>query len=103
MARIEASAEEIELEGDYAPVAGLLVTCGKCGHEVEVFGTSDRSERMGGVMLAQECPLGERNFYVVDVASGYENEVEVFQRTPRYKPPLDAMAELAKLKQKPRR
>jgi hypothetical protein len=30
-----------------------------------VFGTSDASERRGGVMLAEECPRRERNFYVV--------------------------------------
>ena len=65
MARIKATADEVELEGDHGMVAGLEVTCGKCGHTVEVFGTSDASERRGGVMLAEDCPRKERNFYVV--------------------------------------
>jgi len=65
MARIKATADEVELEGDYGMVAGLEVTCAKCGHTVEVFGTSDASERRGGVMLAEDCPRNERNFYVV--------------------------------------
>lgn len=67
MAEVQADVEEIELPGDnggYIP--GLKVICSKCDHTVEVFGTSDRSARRGAVMLAEECPCGERNFYVVD-------------------------------------
>jgi hypothetical protein len=71
MMRIEASAEEVELEGDHGPVMGLVVTCSRCGHEVEVFGTSDASARRGGVMLSEECPERERNFYVVDEGDDY--------------------------------
>jgi hypothetical protein len=67
MARVEATVEEMELEGDHGGyVAGIVVTCTKCGHSVEVFGTSDASERRGGVMLSEECPEGESNFYVVE-------------------------------------
>jgi len=67
MARVETTVEEVELEGsDYQPVGGLTVTCTKCGHEVEVFGTHDASRRRAGAMLAEERPEGERNFYVVE-------------------------------------
>lgn len=61
--RVKCEVEEIELEGDYAPVAGLCVTCSRCNHQVEVFGTSDRSIRRALVMLRDECPEGENNFY----------------------------------------
>jgi hypothetical protein len=66
MARVETIIDEVELDGDYGPVDGLQVTCAVCGHSVEVFGTSDASARRGAVMLAEECPRGERNFYVAD-------------------------------------
>jgi hypothetical protein len=65
MARVTADATEIELEGDYGMVDGLEVTCAKCGHTVEVYGAHQRSAKRGGVMLSEECPRGERNFYVV--------------------------------------
>jgi hypothetical protein len=66
MARVEATAEEIEMDGDHTTVSGLLVTCSVCGHAVEVFGTSEASARRAGAMLANECPQGARNFYVVE-------------------------------------
>lgn len=61
--RVACEIEEVELEGDYSPVPGVCVTCGKCGHQVEVFGDSDASVRRGTVMLREECPRGESNFY----------------------------------------
>jgi len=65
--RVETEIEEIQLENDNGrEVDGLEVTCAKCGHAVEVYGTSEASARRGGVMLAEECPNKERNFYVVD-------------------------------------
>jgi hypothetical protein len=66
MARVEATCEEDELDGDHGTVPGLVVTCKRCGHHVEVFGTSDASARRGGAMLAEDCPKQEQNFYVVD-------------------------------------
>jgi hypothetical protein len=42
------------------------VKCERCGHEVEVYGTSETSARRGAVMLAEECPKGEKNYYVAD-------------------------------------
>jgi hypothetical protein len=65
--RITADVAEIELEGDYGnTIEGLCVTCSRCGHSVEVFGTSDASARRGAVMLREECPEGGNNFYVAD-------------------------------------
>jgi hypothetical protein len=51
------------LEGDYCEVPGLVATCSRCGHSVEVYGTSDASERAACVMLREECPRCEKNFY----------------------------------------
>jgi len=65
MARVTADAVEAELEGDHGVVDGLEVTCAKCGHTVEVYGATQQSAKRGGVMLSEECPRGERNFYVV--------------------------------------
>jgi hypothetical protein len=67
MSTVHVTVEEIELEGDDGPdVPGLSLTCDKCGHEVEVYGTDDVSARRGAVMLREECPNGEHNFYVVN-------------------------------------
>ncbi len=64
--RVEADVEEVELDGDYATVPGLCLTCTRCDHQVEVFGTEGPSLRRGLVMLREECPYGENNFYTTD-------------------------------------
>jgi hypothetical protein len=64
--RVQCTVEEVELEGDYAPVAGLCVTCSYCDHQVEVFGTHGASLRRALVMLREECPEEESNFYVAE-------------------------------------
>lgn len=57
---------QIELENDDGrPVDGLCVSCEKCGHEVEVYGTGAASAKRGAAMLHEECPEGESNFYDV--------------------------------------
>jgi hypothetical protein len=68
MARIAATVEESdEIENeDGRMVTGLIITCTKCGHSVEVYGTSDASARRGGVMLHETCPKHGNNFYVVE-------------------------------------
>lgn len=65
MAKVLCEIEEVELAGDHSDeVPGLCATCARCGHAVEVYGRSDRSERRALVMLREECPEGEANFYV---------------------------------------
>jgi hypothetical protein len=62
--KVDVTVEEIELEDeDGRPVDGVEVCCGRCGHTVEVFGTSDASVKRGCVMLRESCPKGENNFY----------------------------------------
>ena len=64
--RITVDIDQEEVEGDYGYVEGLRLTCGRCGHDVTVFGTTDRSAQRGAIMLREECPKGENNYYDVD-------------------------------------
>lgn len=69
--RVPCTVHEIEMDsdGDYdTTVPGVCVTCSRCSHEVEVYGTSSRSVRRGLVMLREECLKGESNFYVAPEA-----------------------------------
>lgn len=62
MPRVEVEIEETEVDGR----PGLKVTCAKCGHETCVYGQGLRSARRAAIMLKEECPEGEENFYKVD-------------------------------------
>ena len=65
MARVTISVDEQELENDEGfSVDGITVTCDRCGHSVEVYGTSKASIKRGAVMLRDECPMNAHNFYV---------------------------------------
>lgn len=55
-----------EIEGDYGYVDGIRLICERCGHEVEIFGTSSASARRGALVLREECPNDESNYYDVD-------------------------------------
>jgi CII-binding regulator of phage lambda lysogenization HflD len=75
--RVPCAVDEITLTGDYddadgdpVNVRGVCVTCSRCDQTAEVYGTSARSVRRGLVMLREECPRGENNFYVADEAEG---------------------------------
>lgn len=65
MAKAICDVEEIELLGFYSgdPVPGIKAQCRRCGHEIESYGTSDKSIRRCLVMMRKECPKGETNFY----------------------------------------
>ncbi len=59
--------EEITLMGDHLKeVPAVAVTCGRCGHETESFGTGQPSVRRCLVLMREECPRKEGNFYVED-------------------------------------
>lgn len=65
MARIECETEEVTLENDEGiEVDGVQATCSRCGHETESFGTSERSVKRCLVLMREECPEGENNYYV---------------------------------------
>lgn len=64
--RVDVEIHQIELENDEGrPVDGICVVCERCGHEVEVFGTTGASARRGAAMLREECPEGKNNYYDV--------------------------------------
>jgi len=44
-------------------VEGVCATCRRCGHETESYGTGDASVRRCLVLLREECPQGEVNYY----------------------------------------
>jgi hypothetical protein len=55
----------LENEDGY-PVDGVVAVCCRCGHSTESFGTSDASVRRCLALMREECPNGERNFYVAE-------------------------------------
>ncbi len=58
---------EVELENDSGNlIPGVQVTCPRCDHVTESFGTSERSLLRCAALLREACPRGERNFYVVE-------------------------------------
>lgn len=61
--RVSIDVLEGELDGDYGSVPGLIITCSRCRHSVEVFGTEESSLKRGAVMMRDECPFDEANFY----------------------------------------
>lgn len=62
--QVTATIDEVELEGDYGPIDGVEAACTRCGHVTESFGTSEASIRRCLVLLREECPKQECNFYV---------------------------------------
>lgn len=63
MAHITITISEETLEGDYGPVDGVVADCSRCGHRTESFGTSENSIQRCAILMRQECPRGEQNFY----------------------------------------
>jgi len=57
------------------PIAGVRVLCGRCEHETESFGTGEASIRRCLVLLHEQCPEYEDNYYVADQENGELAEV----------------------------
>ncbi len=41
----------------------VIVTCSKCGHQVQSWGDSDQSIKRSCAVMSEECPESESNFY----------------------------------------
>jgi hypothetical protein len=68
MARTECEVEFVDLETeDGREQEGVRITCSKCGHFTESYGTGGPSVRRCLVLMRQECPRGEKNFYDTDL------------------------------------
>ena len=63
--RVTCTLQEVELtnDDDY-DVDGVSATCGRCGHMTESYGTEEKSRVRCLALMRDECPRGERNFYV---------------------------------------
>jgi hypothetical protein len=54
-----------DLENDEGyDVEGVRATCTRCGHQVESFGTHEGSIKRCLVLMRQECPKKENNYYL---------------------------------------
>jgi len=49
----------------------ICATCTRCGHQTESYGNSDASVKRCLVLMREECPKGENNFYVTDYEGEY--------------------------------
>lgn len=66
MARVECDIEEALIEVNGKPVSGIVVSCERCGHEVEIQGYDTEENRRKALQLMRAtCPEGERNRYVL--------------------------------------
>lgn len=65
MAYRQASISEEEVYSDEYDtyLEATQAECLTCSHVTESFGTSERSVRRCLVLLREECPLGESNYY----------------------------------------
>lgn len=65
MAKVEC---EVELSTDYnddnREVECVVVTCMKCGHETKSWGYGEASIKRCMALMNEECPEGEKNYYV---------------------------------------
>jgi hypothetical protein len=65
--KVTCSINYTELENDEGrEVDGVVAECGRCSHETQSFGTGENSVRRCLVLMREECPNGESNFYVAD-------------------------------------
>lgn len=61
--RIFCEITQVDLDGDYGTIEGVSAVCSKCGYCTESFGTSDSSINRCLVLMREECPAREKNFY----------------------------------------
>jgi hypothetical protein len=67
MPRVLCTVEHAPLPGPNGnTIDSTIVTCTRCEHVTESFGTSDASRRRCLAELRRECPSGEENFYVTE-------------------------------------
>lgn len=73
MAKVECEIEETTIETDDGrDIDSIRATCSRCGHVTESYGTSERSVKRCLVLMRDECPEAEDNYYVEEGESDYE-------------------------------
>jgi hypothetical protein len=70
--KVAAEIRQIELEGEFGPIDSVEAECARCGHCTESFGTHGASVRRCLVLLREECPREESNFYEAQKKKGGE-------------------------------
>jgi len=53
----------VDIDTDSGWREGVEVTCNRCGHVTESFGTDSDSNRRCLALMQEECPRGESNWY----------------------------------------
>lgn len=67
MAVVKCDIEESSEPNDYGTETDCVIAiCSKCGHEVMSYGVTDDSIRRCLAVMREECPRGEKNFYIED-------------------------------------
>ena len=62
--KVSCEVDEVELVNDEGwDQPGVSVTCSRCRHVTESFGTTDASVKRCLALLREECPRSEKNFY----------------------------------------
>ena len=65
--KVPCSIDFVDLENDDGrEIEGVRATCSRCGNETESFGGESVSVRRCLVLMREECPEGEVNFYVAE-------------------------------------
>lgn len=65
MAKVEITVEDAMVDnGRGGESPGVKATCSECDHEVECLGRTQRSVKRCAMLLKEECPNNEDNFYL---------------------------------------
>lgn len=73
MAQVECQIERVTLyNDDNRQVFGIEATCSRCDHVTQCFGTTSRSVRRALLMMREDCPRNEENYYKADDESDEE-------------------------------
>lgn len=71
MAKIEVELEFVDIENDNGKIIpGVRAICSECGNQTESFGTKSPSINRCLVLMREECPNNERNFYYTEESEG---------------------------------
>jgi hypothetical protein len=63
--KVSCQIAEINLDNSEGiDVPSVMAICSKCGHEIESFGIDEPSVRRCLVLMREECPRNENNYYI---------------------------------------
>jgi len=67
MARVRCTILETELPNERGgKTPGIKAECMRCSHTTEAFGVGEKSIKRCLVLMREQCPENETNFYVED-------------------------------------